>query len=83
VITPATDKREEATELKAPAHTPTGILTEAPTRPLTDEEVGRGLAALAQLRAFREQLRDRRWRRAEPSDEELIRQEREERAQCL
>ena len=59
------------------------ILTGAPTRRLTDEEIRRGLAALARARAFREQLRAQRGGETLPSSAGLIRAAREERSERL
>ena len=59
------------------------ILTKVPARRLTNEEIRRGLAALAQARAFRERLLAQRGGNVLPSSAELIREEREERSERL
>jgi excisionase family DNA binding protein len=79
-IRPAHERREGVMDRKAPEPPRGTILTEAPTRGLTDEEISQGLAALERLRAFREELAARHPGPIVPSSEELIREEREERS---
>ena len=52
-------------------------------RPMTEEERQRGLAALAELDALREQMLARRDGQPFPSSVEIIREMREERSQQL
>jgi excisionase family DNA binding protein len=83
VVTPANETRGEVTRMKEQQPTQGTILTKAPTRRLTDEEIKRGLAALAEARAFREQLLAERDGKPLPSSADLIREEREERSKRL
>lgn len=87
VITPANDTgrevtdMEEVTDMKERQPDQYTILTGLPTQPLTDEEVSRGLAALARARAFREQLRAERGGGPAPDSTAIVREAREERSQ--
>jgi excisionase family DNA binding protein len=83
VITPANETREEVTRMKGQASTQGPVLTRAPARRLTDAEIKRGLAALAEARAFRERLRAERGGEPLPSSADVIRDEREERSRRL
>jgi hypothetical protein len=83
VITPACERREKVNRMKEHESTRGTVLTKAPTRRLTDAEIKRGPAALAEARAFREQLRAERGGDPLPSSAELIREEREERSKRL
>jgi excisionase family DNA binding protein len=83
VITPAYETREEVNRMKEHERTRGTVLTTAPARRPTDEEIGRALAALERLRAFREALAARHPGPIVPSSEELIREEREERSKRL
>jgi excisionase family DNA binding protein len=82
-IRPAREQREGVMDRNAPEPSRGTILTEAPTRRLTDEEISQGLAALERLRAFREELAARHPGPIVPSAEELIREEREARSKRL
>jgi excisionase family DNA binding protein len=83
VVTPANETREEVTRAKGQQNARGTVLTEAPTRRLTEDEIERGLAALADARAFRAQLLAERGGEPLPSSAALIRGEREERSRRL
>lgn len=81
VVTPTNDSRKGVADVTERQPTQYTVVTGLPTEPLSEEAKQRALAALDRLRAFREQLRHEVG--TLPSDEDLIREGREERSSRL